>query len=62
MGKTSQVKLMKFNFHVYHVYFHFNTNGYFLRLWFSVFEITLASVGVGREPYNPFKAKKKCID
>lgn len=53
---------MKFNFHVYHVYFHFNTNGYFLRLWFSVFEITLASVGVGREPYNPFKAKKKCID
>lgn len=28
MGKTSQVKLMKFNFHVYHVYFHFNTSGY----------------------------------
>ena len=62
MGKTSQVNLMKFNFHVYHVYFHFNTNGYFLCLWFSIFEITLASVGVGGEPYNPFKAKKKFID
>lgn len=24
--------------------------------------ITLASVGVGGEPYNPFKAKKKFID
>lgn len=68
MGKTSQVNLMKFNFHVYHVYFHFNTNGYFLCLWFSILEITLSLcicdfkvLGVGGEPYNPFKAKKKFI-